>query len=90
MTFSIDIKAPAGSRIVKPWFPYPTSSSCQAIEDLEFSGNHSNFSFAREPVSGALYIYTGWNGPMYAEVDGRPLDYCRPKSFRYAIRFREG
>ncbi len=26
----------------------------------------------------------------YAEADGRPLDYCRPKAFRYTIRFREG
>ncbi len=25
----------------------------------------------------------------YAEVDGRPLDYCRPRSFAYTISFRE-
>ncbi len=25
----------------------------------------------------------------YAEVDGRPLDYCRPKTFTYEIRFKE-
>lgn len=25
----------------------------------------------------------------YAEVDGRPLDYCRPNTFRYTIAFRE-
>ncbi len=24
----------------------------------------------------------------YAEVDGKPLDYCRPRAFRYVIRFR--
>jgi transglutaminase-like putative cysteine protease len=26
----------------------------------------------------------------YAEVDGKPLDYCQPKGFRYTIQFREG
>ncbi len=26
----------------------------------------------------------------YAEVDGSPLDYCRPTSFAYTIRFEEG
>jgi transglutaminase-like putative cysteine protease len=25
----------------------------------------------------------------YAEVDGKPLDYCRPSTFRYTISFRE-
>jgi transglutaminase-like putative cysteine protease len=26
----------------------------------------------------------------YAEVDGKPLDYCLPTSFAYVVRFREG
>jgi hypothetical protein len=26
----------------------------------------------------------------YAEVDGAPLDFCRPSSFAYTIRFEEG
>ncbi len=26
----------------------------------------------------------------YCEVDGKPLDYCRPRSFAYTIRFQEG
>jgi transglutaminase-like putative cysteine protease len=25
----------------------------------------------------------------YAEVDGKPLDYCMPKSFRYTVSFKE-
>ncbi len=25
----------------------------------------------------------------YAEVDGKPLDYCRPKTFRFTVTFRE-
>ncbi len=25
----------------------------------------------------------------YAEVDGKPLDYCRPKTFRFTVSFRE-
>jgi len=185
VTFAIDVNAPAATKIVKLWFPYPTSGRDQTISSLNFSGNYSSFSLAREPLSGALYLDTEWIGPMkkrmpavtfdarsrecrvrtlaesrariptgwipvdpadvmkgmvekrldpaaarrcrdyyfgavagdrivlerggrglafaegnvhkvnyfmypYAEVDGRPLDYCRPKPFRHDIHFREG
>lgn len=64
VTFTIDVNAPAESRNVKLWFPYPTSDLDQTIRDLRFQGNYSNFSLAHEPRSGALYLYTEWNGPM--------------------------
>ena len=64
VTFAIDVNAPTATKIVKLWFPYPTSDRDQTISSLKFSGNYSSFSFAREPVSGALYLYTEWIGPM--------------------------
>ena len=42
-------------------------------------------SFAEGNVSKVNYFMY-----PYAEVDGRPLDFCRPKSFAYTIRFEEG
>ncbi len=64
VSFAIDVQAPARAKLVKLWFPYPTSDHSQAIENLKFRGNYSSFSLAREPVSGALYLYTEWVGPM--------------------------
>ncbi len=64
VTFTIHVDAPAAARIVKLWFPYPTSDLDQTIKNLRFSGNYSNFSLAHEPRSGALYLYTEWIGPM--------------------------
>lgn len=64
VSFAIDIQAPPRAKVVKLWFPYPTSSPHQAITDLKFSGNYSSVSFAREASSGALYLYTEWVGPM--------------------------
>ncbi len=64
VTFAIELQAPKQAKIVKLWFPYPASGPLQAIENLKFRGNYSSFSLAREPVSGALYLYTEWVGPM--------------------------
>ncbi len=62
VTFDIDILAPASARTVKLWFPYPTSDSHQSIRDLRFGGNYTKYSLAREPKSGALYLYAEWTG----------------------------
>lgn len=64
VTFKIEIKAAATAQDVKLWFPYPTSDLDQTIEKLHFHGNYSSFSLAREPHSGALYLYTDWSGPV--------------------------
>ncbi len=61
--FSISVSAPPESRAVKLWFPYPTSDQDQEIKDLQFNGNYSNFTISREPLSGALYLFTEWNNP---------------------------
>lgn len=64
VTFSIDVNAPAGTRTVKLWFPYPASDLDQTIKNLHFRGNCSNFPLAHEPRSGALYLCAEWTGPM--------------------------
>ncbi len=64
VTFAIDVNAPADAKTVKLWFPYPTSDFAQTIRNLNFTGNYSSFTLAREPASGALYLYTEWVGPM--------------------------
>jgi transglutaminase-like putative cysteine protease len=64
VTFAIEVAAPASAKVVKLWFPYPTSDAQQNIKDLRFDGNYSRFTFSREPNSGALYLYTEWSQPM--------------------------
>lgn len=64
VTFTLEVAAPRDARQVKLWFPYPTSDPDQAISNLRFDGNYSRFTLSREPNSGALYLYTEWNGPM--------------------------
>lgn len=64
VSFAITINAPPEANKVKLWFPYPVSDLEQSIENLRFDGNYSSFSLAREPKSGALYLYTNWHGPM--------------------------
>lgn len=63
VTFSIALSSPQNAQDVKMWFPYPTSDLNQNIENLQFSGNYSTFTLSREPLSGALYLYTQWRGP---------------------------
>jgi transglutaminase-like putative cysteine protease len=64
VTFSIEVASPPDAKVVKLWFPYPTSDLEQSISGLKFDGNYSNFSLSREPNSGALYLFTEWQGPM--------------------------
>lgn len=64
VTFTIKVAALPNAETVKLWFPYPTSDLDQTIENLRFHGNYSNFTLAREPRSGAIYLYTEWNGFM--------------------------
>ncbi len=68
VTFAIDLNAPAGAKTVRLWFPYPTSDLDQTIRNLNFTGNYTSFTLAREPVSGALYLYAQWDGPMRART----------------------
>jgi transglutaminase-like putative cysteine protease len=66
VTFAISVSTPRDAGTVKLWFPYPTSDLDQEIKDLKFNGNYTNFSIAREPRSGALYLYTEWTRPFDA------------------------
>ncbi|HEY5996854.1 MAG TPA: transglutaminase domain-containing protein [Candidatus Deferrimicrobiaceae bacterium] len=64
VTFAINLQARPDAKLVKLWFPYPTSTLDQTISNLKFSGSYSSFTMAHEPRSGALYLYTEWDGPM--------------------------
>jgi transglutaminase-like putative cysteine protease len=64
VTFDIRVASPPGAREVKLWFPYPTSDLEQAISDLKFDGNYGQFTLAREPRSGALYLYARWTNEV--------------------------
>jgi hypothetical protein len=61
VTFDIRVASPPGAQDVKLWFPYPTSDLEQAISDLKFDGNYGQFTLAREPQSGALYLFAHWS-----------------------------
>jgi transglutaminase-like putative cysteine protease len=60
VTFDIRLAASREARDVKLWFPYPTSDLEQAITDLRFDGDYEAVTMAREPQSGALYLYARW------------------------------
>jgi transglutaminase-like putative cysteine protease len=60
VTFDIRVVAPPEAKDVKLWFPYPTSDLEQSITDLRFDGDYDGVTMAREPQSGALYLYARW------------------------------
>lgn len=62
VTFDLRIAAPRDAADVKLWFPYPTSDLEQQISDLRFEGDYQKFTLAREPQSGALYLFAHWTG----------------------------
>jgi transglutaminase-like putative cysteine protease len=64
VVFDISVQAGPEEKDVRLWFPYPTSDLEQRIENLRFGGNYSSFSLSREPMSGALYLFLEWAGPM--------------------------
>jgi transglutaminase-like putative cysteine protease len=64
VTFDIRIAASPGAQDVKLWFPYPTSDHDQTISDLKFEGDYERFTLAREPESGALYLFASWSRPV--------------------------
>ena len=68
LAFDIRLSAPAEAKSVKLWFPYPTSDMEQKIENLTFRGDYSYATLAREPKSGALYLFTDWNTPQAAHT----------------------
>ncbi len=66
ITFDIRVAAPPDAKDVRLWFPYPTSDLEQSITDLRFEGDYQSFTIAREPQSGALYLFTRWTGSTSA------------------------
>lgn len=60
VTISIDLKTPQETASARLWLPYPVSNKDQQIADIQVQGNYSDSAVYREPVSGALYLYTAW------------------------------
>ncbi len=62
VTFKINLNAAKGSKNAKLWLPYPLSDEHQRIENLTIKGNFDNSSVYREQKSGAIYLFSEWQG----------------------------
>lgn len=89
VSFNIEINSPPMAKTVKLWFPYPTSDLDQTIKDLKFSGNYSNFSLSHEPNSGALYLFTEWNGTGKSMKKNLPVTFHARAKERKVTRLVE-
>ncbi len=47
---------------VKLWLPYPLSDNYQSIENVKIDGNFKSSAVYREPASGAVYLFSEWEG----------------------------
>jgi transglutaminase-like putative cysteine protease len=62
VTFKINLNAAKGSKNARLWLPYPLSDEDQRIENLTIKGNFDNSSVYREQKSGAIYLFSEWQG----------------------------
>jgi len=62
VTIQFNLNAPAESKNVRLWIPYPVSDENQTIEDVNIKGNFSKSSIYRDGRYGNMALYAEWNG----------------------------
>lgn len=68
VAFKINLNAPAGSKNVRVWIPYPVSDKNQAVEDVKYNGNYTNVGVYREEEYGNALLYAEWSAPVSERV----------------------
>ncbi len=62
VTFQINLKAPAESKNVKLWIPYPVSDEHQEITNIKINGNFNSQNIYKESKYGNNILYVEWDG----------------------------
>ncbi|HLA27838.1 MAG TPA: transglutaminase domain-containing protein [Syntrophales bacterium] len=63
VTFHINLSAPANSRDVRLWIPYPVSDENQTVMKGSIDGNYSSYGIYKEKEFGNTLLYADWNNP---------------------------
>ena len=62
VTIKIALSTQKDSKNARLWLPYPLSDEYQRIEDVRIDGNFKSSAVYREPLSGAVYLFSKWEG----------------------------
>jgi len=68
ITLDVTIAAPADSKDVRVWIPYPTSNDTQDISDVRIDGNFTKSGIYREKETGNLALYADWTEASKSRV----------------------
>lgn len=82
VTVQVNLNAPADSKEVRLWVPYPVSDENQTISDVKISGNFSNSGVYREGKHGNMALYAEWNGALKERVLTYTFKVKRKEVFR--------
>lgn len=63
VTFHINLNAPANSKDVRLWIPYPVSDENQTVEKGSIAGNYSSYGIYKEKEFGNTLLFVKWNNP---------------------------
>src|SRR3989304_6408512 len=63
VTFHINLNAPANSKDVRLWIPYPVSDENQTVKKGSIDGNYSSYGIYKEKEFGNALLYAEWNNP---------------------------
>ncbi len=60
VTYSVNLDAPEGAKLVRLWIPYPMSDENQEITDVVVSGNFTSSGVYKEGAFGNTALYAEW------------------------------
>ena len=63
VTVNIDLQAPAESKNVRLWIPYPASNESQTVYDVRVEGNYSKSGVYKEKTHSNSALYAEWTSP---------------------------
>lgn len=64
VSFHSNLNAPANSKNVSLWIPYPVSDENQAVKKGSIDGNYSSHGIYKEKEFGNPLLYAEWNNPI--------------------------
>ncbi len=63
VVFKVSIEAPAESKDVRLWIPYPKTDGEQTIDDIKIEGNFSSSKVYPQKAEGDFALYAEWTKP---------------------------
>ncbi|MBI5641210.1 MAG: transglutaminase domain-containing protein [Nitrospirae bacterium] len=68
VTVQVNLNAPADSKNVRLWIPYPMSDKNQDITGINFTGNYASVGVYKDPQSKSGILYAEWKEPSKERV----------------------